>query len=416
MNCLHVSLLLLLSCLTACASSTARYEDHLGRDVAFELLVEDCADKDVVFFGESHQNDHCHEEQRRLMQALVERRKDVALTMEMFERDVQDKIDAYLAGKLPEADFRKQARAWPNWHHYRPLLQIAAAHGLPVLAGNPPKQLSLEVFRGGGLEAVEGKAHVAKEIEAPKDAYFEKIVEMMTSKPFGPDNDGSAWMNLYYSQVVKDETMAETIVEFLRQAHAEGRRPLVLHVNGSVHSAGRLGVPMRVSRRMPDLKLLGIETEVVGDDDKAPPQLVAGDYRLFVTRTRKPRAERVHPKPKEKHPTHPETAHPKPKHPAQPKTETEHAGDEQRRPGLGFMPDYEGEGVGVALVGEGSAAAKAGIQAGDRILELDGEELEDLRHYSEVLGGLKIGSKVKVVIDRKGKQMTLDVVVGESRR
>ena len=74
------------------------------------------------------------------------------------------------------------------------------------------------------------------------------------------------------------------------------------------------------------------------------------------------------------------------------------------------------DGCGVQMVSEGSAADKAGIKAGDLIVKLAGEDIEDVRAYSDVLGGLKIGEKVKVVVMRGGKRLELDVTVGESRR
>src|SRR5690349_22509367 len=47
---------------------------------------------------------------------------------EMFERDVQPALDAYLAGRLSEKDFRAQSRPWGNYDTaYRPLIERAKA-------------------------------------------------------------------------------------------------------------------------------------------------------------------------------------------------------------------------------------------------------------------------------------------------
>ncbi|MCK5943763.1 MAG: PDZ domain-containing protein [Planctomycetes bacterium] len=85
------------------------------------------------------------------------------------------------------------------------------------------------------------------------------------------------------------------------------------------------------------------------------------------------------------------------------------------RPALGFMPGYESSepGVPVNMVTEGGPAEKAGMQAGDQIVELNGEELFDINDYVAVLNALRIGSKVEVKIMRDGKANKLNVVVGE---
>lgn len=57
-------------------------------------------------------------------------------------------------------------------------------------------------------------------------------------------------------------------------------------------------------------------------------------------------------------------------------------------------------GVYVREVTEGSPAAKAGLQAGDIITELDGREIKTMTGLQEKLAKLKAGSEVKAVIKR----------------
>lgn len=58
----------------------------------------------------------------------------------------------------------------------------------------------------------------------------------------------------------------------------------------------------------------------------------------------------------------------------------------------------------------GSAADKAGIQAGDVILEIDGVTLED-RMLNSVIRSKKIGEEIEIVILRDGKRMTKTVIL-----
>ncbi len=78
---------------------------------------------------------------------------------------------------------------------------------------------------------------------------------------------------------------------------------------------------------------------------------------------------------------------------------------------FGSVPDFEfkGPGVKVGSVVADSPAAKAGLAAGDVLLSIGGEKLENLRGYSEVLKKHVPGDVVKVVWKRGEAEMTADV-------
>jgi S1-C subfamily serine protease len=65
------------------------------------------------------------------------------------------------------------------------------------------------------------------------------------------------------------------------------------------------------------------------------------------------------------------------------------------------------------MVTEGGPAAKAGLLAGDQIIELHGAKVLDINDYVTVLSGLRIGSPVEVKVMRDGKAKKMTVVVGE---
>lgn len=58
-------------------------------------------------------------------------------------------------------------------------------------------------------------------------------------------------------------------------------------------------------------------------------------------------------------------------------------------------------------------AAKAKIEPEDIILEFDGKEVNEKQRLSRVVGETSVGKTVKVKIWRKGKEMMVDVVLGE---
>ncbi|MEE2888032.1 MAG: ChaN family lipoprotein [Planctomycetota bacterium] len=400
MNSAQATLPILLALLLtpACSITVTSSAGSKGAWVGFQAIVGDCAAHDVVFFGELHDNDRCHEQQLGLLKSLFAERSDVIVSMEMFERDVQAEVDAFLAGNLAEEEFRKRARAWKNWHHYRGIVQFAKKNALQVIAANAPLALVRKVSTGGGLAAVRGEPDVAREVLAPRDVYYDRFVAAMSGHGVLDEEK----LGLYYeAQCLRDDTMAESIAMALSAARASGRNPLVLHLCGRMHSDERLGTVQRLQRRMPGLAVRVISTSTV-----AWYRTGSGDFQLLA-----PHMIKMRPAPQTKPAT---TAKADPAHPTKPAKV-----DPNARPGLGFKPLYDiGDqyGVGVDYPIPGGAADKAGIKNGDIITSLNGEELQDIEHYTEVLAEQKIGKKVKVVILRDKKKISLEVVIGVSGR
>ncbi len=86
-----------------------------------------------------------------------------------------------------------------------------------------------------------------------------------------------------------------------------------------------------------------------------------------------------------------------------------------RKATLGTVPDFtfQGEGVKVYELVEGSPAVAAGIQAGDILRELAGEPVDDLRDLSELLKVHAPGDRVELVVLRDGTRVTLIAELAE---
>jgi S1-C subfamily serine protease len=69
----------------------------------------------------------------------------------------------------------------------------------------------------------------------------------------------------------------------------------------------------------------------------------------------------------------------------------------------------EDAGVDVKEVIVGSAAGKAGLKRGDRLLTLDGRWTDSVRDLYEAAGRVKPGKKVIAHIKRGGKEMDIEV-------
>jgi aminopeptidase N len=91
------------------------------------------------------------------------------------------------------------------------------------------------------------------------------------------------------------------------------------------------------------------------------------------------------------------------------------AGSPARRVSTGCMPDFafRGKGVKVSAVSDGSAAAAAGIIAGDVIIRLGSFDIHDLKEYSKVLKSFKPGDEVDIVVMRGGNEIKNRILLQE---
>jgi S1-C subfamily serine protease len=76
----------------------------------------------------------------------------------------------------------------------------------------------------------------------------------------------------------------------------------------------------------------------------------------------------------------------------------------------------DGEGALITEVEEDMPAHKAGLEAGDVIVEVDGEEIEDTGELREIISEKEEGDEVevKVIRDRKAKTFEVEVEEGEA--
>ncbi len=88
---------------------------------------------------------------------------------------------------------------------------------------------------------------------------------------------------------------------------------------------------------------------------------------------------------------------------------------------LGTIPDYTGSpdnrpGMLLSGVRAGGPADQAGLQRGDRVVELAGREVRDIYDLMYVLRAVKPGEQSSVVVERAGERIEREVTFGESVR
>lgn len=265
------------------------YDTRAKRFVDTEAMAAELAKADVVLIGEQHDDPGTHAMQRALLEAIGRRRDRVVVAMEMFERDVQPLMDAYLAGRLPEDSLLASGRPWPRYRtDYRPMVEWAHARGWPVIAGNVPRPIASAIARGGlailDTLDVRSRGWVAANLRCEHDDYFARFEETMKEHVPGDTEEAKAGAmeRFYQAQCAKDETMGESIAQALVNA---GAGAMVVHVNGAFHSDFGLGTAERAARRLPGKSIVVVSAVPVADLDNievAKDDLKLGQYLLYT--------------------------------------------------------------------------------------------------------------------------------------
>jgi uncharacterized iron-regulated protein len=218
----------------------------LSLEEGFEVLIA----YDLIFVGEVHDSRLAHEAELTLLSGLSERDPNMVLALEMFERDVQDILDAYLQGKISEDDFLEQSRPWPNYQEdYRPLIELAKTKGIPVIAANVPRRAAAAVAMANKISSKvvgEDSLYLPKKLHLDSKEYFERFVASMEEMPHHTPMKKINKDGLYKAQVLKDAVMAASLEPFL------DRR--ILFCCGHFHSDYHLGIPYQLQKNHPELK------------------------------------------------------------------------------------------------------------------------------------------------------------------
>lgn len=262
----------------------------------FESMLADLTRADVVFVGEQHDDPNTHRLELAILEGLVTRHQPLVIAMEMFERDVQGILDDYLAGRIDEQQLLATARPWPRYvSDYRPIIEFAKAHQIPVIASDVPRPIAADVAKNGmsvidALGARRSQAAQSPQCTTSGD-YYERFMQLMGGHP--PSGDpaapGASAKNdrFFLAQCLKDETMGESIATAFDKYGT--RHPTIVHINGAFHSDYGEGTAASARRRLAGRRIAvvsvlpvdNLDTPTQEDDD-----LKLGDYLLYTLRVR----------------------------------------------------------------------------------------------------------------------------------
>lgn len=249
--------------IAACSTIPDQIEFHEGqlisisshRVVSYDTLRRELLAADVIYVGEEHYTPSHIQAAIHVLTTLIESGTRPALALEMFSWDSQEALDRWIRGEIPTEEQFLAAAHWnANWggdyRAYKPLIEFARRHRIPVYALNPPRSLVRLVAKQGLDRALQDPAMAQWEIDfIPRDDPDYRHIIFEQLRACHPNLPHNAYERLYEASIFRDEGMAHVIKAYLRRrTHDEG--PLVSYT-GSGHIQYGVPVPARVKRDLP---------------------------------------------------------------------------------------------------------------------------------------------------------------------
>lgn len=233
--------------------------------VQFTDIAQAMDNADVIFFGEIHDDSLGHVAELDLLKTLaVKYPGKLALSLEMFETDVQPVLNEYLNGFIREKNMITDTRAWPGYKtDYRPMVEFAKNNRIPVIAANAPARYT-NMVTTGGFERLKVLDKTALNylpptpVDTATGAYYDKFVAEVGG------HRAMAGMKIYQSQSLWDATMAWSIARFYKK----NKDHKIMQVNGGFHSEDKMGIVAQLKNYAPKARVITINAYSGKDQDK----------------------------------------------------------------------------------------------------------------------------------------------------
>jgi uncharacterized iron-regulated protein len=337
----------------------------------------------LVVVGEEHTAMESHRVQLRVIQELHRAGRKVLIGLEMFPASEQRPLDQWHRGLLTEEGFVELARWYThwgyNWGYYRDIFLFAREAGIPLFAVNAPRDVVTAVRQKGYASLTEEqRRYLPEKVDAASEehrtlfrSYFEEDDPLHAMKPEEMEGMVSA-------QATWDAAMAHNTLRALREHGGPINKDVVMVVLAGVgHVAYGLGIQRQAVAQGFQGRAATVIPVAVGGTGGEPLSKVQASYADFLWGV----AAEIAP----------------------------------LYPSLGLSTSGgDGEPRKVIFLNPGSAAEKAGFQAGDLILALDGAPIQDRETYNRALAAKRWGDSARFSVRRAEKTLELTALFRRS--
>ncbi len=211
------------------------------RTIGFADMIDDLRKAQVVFVGESHDNESHHRVQLDVIKALHGSGTPLAVGLEMFTAKSQPSLDGWVAGTLPPERFIPVY--YDNWNFpwplYRDILLYVRDNRIPAIGLNIEPAITRKVARSGFASLTkEELAELPPDIGCAVDQNYMDFIRRAHAMH---GHGSSQFVYFCQAQLLWDQVMARNIVRFLEK----NLEKTVVVITGNGH-AWKRGIPEQV--------------------------------------------------------------------------------------------------------------------------------------------------------------------------
>ena len=346
-----------------------------GLVVSLQQMMGSISSSRVIYIGETHDNIEAHKVQLQIIQLLAEK-YSVAIGLEMFRRSAKKKLNLWNQGQLSYKKFKNLFRT--NWGSgfslYQPIFDFAKTKGLPLIGLKSSREVE-NYFRAG--DPAPGNTLY------PEIDYNDLYHRTFSMSAFG-GHTVKALEKPYRMLLLWEETMAQTVAEFLRDPMNKNKKLVVLA--GGFHVQYGFGIPKRAYRRIPHNYSI-----ILPDITKIPENLEGREMKVQKVSIPLYASDYAW------------------------KVEYKVRGNSKIKLGVQLAQEKGGQ-VRIKSVGENSYAQTAGMKSGDRLIKMDGKPLSNIDDVLELLENKRIDDRSTFQLQRNNKMLTVEVVFSQAKQ
>ncbi|MDH3257338.1 MAG: ChaN family lipoprotein, partial [Nitrospinota bacterium] len=339
-----------------------------------EQMIDTVSGSRVIYVGETHDNLEAHRVQLEIIRRLQEKFPGrISVGMEMFRRSAQDDLDRWHQKNLTDKQFRKLFRK--NWGRgyglYQPIFDYLQENSIPLI-GLKSSRATEQKFRDDGPNQ-KGLPEIDTE-----DVYHR---EYSMSLFGGNDTHTGVVSKPYQMLLLWEESMAETVADFLKNKANANRKLVVLA--GGFHVQYGYGIPKRAFRRVPHAYsiILPEVTEIPKELKDREMKMKSVSIPLYASDFSWKVAYIVPP---------------------------------PNRIRLGVFLEELENGLKVLKVEKDSNAERMTLQKDDVLLMLEGNELTDVEDLAARLQKHNFGDTVRLTIERDNSKQEVSGILREA--
>lgn len=262
-----------------------------GQTIPFSQMIQDMKGSPLVYVGETHNSLPMHDLQLRIIQALYEQDRNLAIGLEMFPVTCQDVLNKWSLGILTQDEFIREAQWYVHWNFnfgfYEKIFAFAKANKIPVYALNAPREIITKIRMSGWDALTDAEKAIVPKPDLSHQEHRQLIRAIFEGASIPHQMKGAGldmmFEGLYRSQTAWDVVMGFNAVEGMRK---ERKKMVVLA--GSGHLIFGLGINLRAFEKSRLVGKTVISVAVPKGQRSIAIARSLGDYVLGIPEEDKP--------------------------------------------------------------------------------------------------------------------------------